>query len=265
MRNLIILEWRKLKRPILLTIIVGTLLSIILCSTIYKSYALEHQLEVWEVGFGIINFIFPLIAVLPTCWLMYFERKNGFLKYTLPRASKKQYLVSKWIVISGSSFLIMFIISFAGVVTALYGVQPIDVTYTWVSPQTGEVAPRLLQTHFAGELFTKSPLLYGLLLSVWKGFICVIVATMGYVFSLYSQNLFVILTGPFVYVILENFILSILHLERLRLVTAFEPTNISVEAINPASFIIGPMLAIVIIILYVVYMKFKVKESIYTM
>ncbi|MFJ7941965.1 hypothetical protein ACIQYG_26450 [Peribacillus sp. NPDC096622] len=265
MRNLIILEWRKLKLPILLTIIVGTLLSIILCNTIYKSYALEHQLEIWEVGFEIFNFIFPLLAVLPTCWLMYFERKNGFLKYILPRASKKQYLLSKWIVISGSAFLIMFIISFVGVVTALYGVQPIDVTYTWISPQTGEAAPRLLQTHFAGELFTESPLIYGLLLSVWKGFICVIVATMGYVFSLYSKNLFVILTGPFVYTILENFFLSILHLENLRLFTAFEPTSVEVEAVGLPSFLFGPMLAIVIMILYAIYMNFKVKESIYTM
>jgi hypothetical protein len=265
MRNLIILEWRKLKMPVLLTIIVGTLLSIILSSTMYKSYALEQQLEVWEVGFEIFNFIFPLIAVLPTCWLMYFERKNGFLKYTLPRVSKKQYLLSKWIVISGSSFATMFIMSFVGVVTALYGVQPIDVIYTWVSPETGEVAPRLLQTHFAGKLFTESPFIYGLLLSVWKGFICVIIAMMGYVFSLFSKNLFVILTGPFVYVILENFILSILHLERLRLATAFEPTSVGVEAVDLPSFLFGPTLAIVIIILYVVYMKFKVKESIYTM
>src|SRR5690625_3146586 len=99
MRNLLVLEWRKLKTPILITMLVGILLSIVLCSIIYKSYALEHQLEVWEVGFKLFNFIFPLIAVLPTCWLMYYERKNGFIKYTLPRASKKQYLLSKWIVI----------------------------------------------------------------------------------------------------------------------------------------------------------------------
>lgn len=265
MKNLIILECRKLKIPILFTILVGGLLSIIFCNAIYKSYALEHQLEVWEVGFNLFNFIFPLIAVLPTCWLMYFERKNGFLTYTLPRASKKHYLLSKWIVISGSAFFIMFIISFAGVVTALYGVHPIDVTYTWVSPETGEVAPRLVETHVAGDLFTKSPFIYGLLLSVWKGLICVIVATMGYVFSLYSQNLFVILTGPFVYTILENFILSILGLEHLRLVTAFEPTSVFVEDVGLSTFLFGPVLAIVIMVLYVVYMNVKAKESIYTM
>lgn len=264
MRNLLVLEWRKLKTPILITMLVGILLSIVLCSIIYKSYALEHQLEVWEVGFKLFNFIFPLIAVLPTCWFMYYERKNGFIKYTLPRASKKQYLLSKWIVISGSAFFIMFFISFIGVVTALYVTPPIDVTYTKVLPETGEVGPSLLQTHFAGELFTESPLVYGLLLSIWKGVISLILATMGFVLSLYSKNLFVILTGPFVYTILENFTLSILGQEHLRLVTAFEPTSVFVESIGLLSFIFGPLLAIFTMILYVVYMKLKVKESIYS-
>ncbi|MCJ8010943.1 hypothetical protein MUG84_04185 [Paenibacillus sp. KQZ6P-2] len=263
MSKLIMLEWRKLRFPVLLMTGVGILLSVFLCSTLYKSYALESQLEVWEVGFEFINFIFPLIAVLPTCWLMYFERKSGFLKYTLPRVGKKQYLLSKWMVVGGSAFLMMFIISFAGVITALYVVPPIDVTYTLVSPLTGEPGPSLLETHFAGELFTEFPLIYGLLFSIWKGLICVIMATMGFVFSLYSLNLFVILTGPFVYTILENFILSILHAEHLRLVTAFEPTNISVEAVSLATFLFGPLLAITTMIVYITYMKFKSKELVY--
>ena len=252
MKKLLLLEWHKLKIPVLLTAIAGILITIVLTSTIYKSYALEHQMEVWEVGFKIFNFIFPLIAVLPTCWLMYYERKNGFIKYTLPRASKKQYLLSKWIVVSSSAFLIMFFISFIGVVTALYVVPPIDVTYTKVLSETGEVGPSLLQTHFAGELFTESPLIYGLLLSIWKGVISVILATMGFVLSLYSKNLFVILTGPFVYTVLENFTLSILGLEHLRLVTAFEPTNVFVDSVGLSTFIFGPLLATFMMILYVV-------------
>lgn len=264
MRNLIMLEWRKLKMPILLTIIAGTFLSIILCSTIYKSYSLEHQLDVWEVGFTIFNVIFPLIAVLPTCWLIYFERKNGFLKYTLPRVSKKQYLLSKWLVISGSAFFTMFIISFAGVVTALYIVQPIDVFLGWISPETGKPAPSLIHFHFAAETYLESPLLYGFLLSLWKGILSVIPATMGFVFSLYSKNLFVILTGPFVYLILENFVLQIVKFDHLRLAVAFEPTMIPVETVGLSSFIFGPVLAILVTILYVIYMKFKVKEDIYT-
>lgn len=263
MKRLLVLEWRKLRSPVIGTIIFESLLSMILCSIIYKSYALENQLEVWEVGFEIIDFLFALFAVLPTCWLLYFERKNEYLKYTLPRVSKKRYILSKWIVISASAFSIFFIMSMVGVVTALYLVPPIDVFYSSISPDTGEPIPTLINTHFAGEMFTQQPLLYGFLLSAWKGLLCVFVSTMGFVFSLYSKNLFVILTGPFVYIMVENFAFSVLGIPQFRFVTAFEPTSISLEAINIGSFLFGPFFILFITGLYVIYSKYVAKASIY--
>lgn len=265
MKNLLYIEWQKLKWPIIISLVVGTVIAAFLTTSIYKGYALEEQLEVWEVGFSFINFIFPIIAVVPTCWLLYFERKNGYLKYTMPRVGKKKYLLAKWIVVSGSSFITMFVMSFSSIIIALYMVSPIDVIYTLVDPSTGEVGPRMMQTHIAPELFTQQPLLYGLLLSLWKGFLSLIMATMGFVFSLYSQNLFVILTGPFIYSILENFTLSILKLEKYRLVTAFEPTLLMVDVISIGSFIVGPVIAIMTCGIYILYKKYKQKEHIYVM
>ncbi|KAB8137735.1 hypothetical protein F9U64_07980 [Gracilibacillus oryzae] len=244
MKNLILLELHKLRFPIIFTLILGMIASVVLCSTIYKSYALEHQLEVWEVGFTFFNFTFPLVAVLPTCWLLYFERKNEFVKYTLPRTSKRKYLFSKWIVIAGSASLIMFCISFIGVVTALYIIPPIEIIYGWISPDTDEPAPSLIHFHFAAELFLEKPLLYGLLLSIWKGLVCGVVATMGFGFSLFSRNLFVILTGPFIYMLLDNYLMQMLAFDALRLYVAFEPTSELVENISILSFLVGPMLAL---------------------
>lgn len=265
MKNLLRLEWNKLKLSVIVTTLVGILASIVLCSTVYKSYSLESQLEVWEVGFAIFNFVAPLVVVIPTCWLMYFERKNRFITYTLPRVSQRQYLLSKWIVISGSAFCMMFCISFAGVLMALYGIKPIEITYGWISPITGEAAPRLLHTHVAGELFTENAIVYGLLISLWKGLISVVYVTMGFIFSLYSQNLFIILTGPFLYTILENFLLSILKLEHWRLVVAFEPTIIPLDALRATSFVVGPLLAFVMMGMYIAYMQYKGKQTIYRM
>jgi hypothetical protein len=233
--------------------------------TIYKLYALEEQLEVWEVGFNFINFIAPIIAVVPTCWLLYFERKNGYLKYTLPRISKNKYLLSKWLVIGSSAAVTMFIMSFSSVLLTLYFIPPIEVVYVLVDPNTGEAVPRIPETHFASELFINQPLLYGLFLSLWKAFISAIMATMGFVFSLYSKNLFIILTGPFVYYILENFTLSILHLKKYRLVTAFEPTSILVNDLFVGSFIVGPVVALITCGLYIVYKRYKLKENVYVM
>lgn len=262
MKHLIALEWSKVKWSIFIVLIAGTMLSVYLCSTVYKTFALEEQLEAWEIGMEIFGLLFPLLAVIPTGWLMYYERKNDFIKYTLPRTSKKHYLFAKWMVMSGSAFMIMFIISFAGVLTVLYIMNPIDTMYTWIDPETGIAGPSIAKTQFLGSLFTEQPLLYGFLLSAWRGLLTGIMATMGFVFSLYVRNLFIILTGPFIYSILENFILSILYLPGYRLVTSFEPTSIS--GVSFVSLLTGPFLAIAAIILFVLYMSFIKKSSVYT-
>lgn len=56
-----------------------------------------------------------------------------------------------------------------------------------------------------------------------------------------------ILTGPFMYSILENFVLAILRLERLRLVVAFDPTTINPEVVSIFSFFFGPIVLSIVI------------------
>ena len=56
--------------------------------------------------------------------------------------------------------------------------------------------------------------------------------TFGFILALYCKNIFVILTGPFMYSILENFVLAILRLERLRLVVAFDPTTVDPKVVS---------------------------------
>ena len=65
------------------------------------------------------------------------------------------------------------------------------------------------------------------------------------IFSKYP--IFVILTGPFMYSILENFVLAILRLERLRLVVAFDPTTINPEVVSIFSFFFGPIVLSIVI------------------
>ena len=68
-----------------------------------------------------------------------------------------------------------------------------------------------------------------------------LVMTFGFVLALYCKNIFVILTGPFMYSILENFVLSILRLEKYRLVVSFDPTTVSPQAVSMISFLVGPI------------------------
>lgn len=263
MKKLLLLEWKKVKLPVIIMLLVATTASMILSSTLYKNYSLEYDLEAWEVGMEYINFVFPLIATLPVGWLMYYERKDNFLIYTLPRVSKKKYLLSKWVVLAGSAGISMFIIMFAGVLTALYLKPEIIPQLTLVDPTTGELISQILSHHFLGELFADHPLVYGLLLSVWRGLLAALVATFAFVLSLYIENLFIILTGPFIYEILENFILSILGIPQYRLVTAFDPTAVFLSEINGYSFVAGPLHLVIFMVLLLLYFKRIKKMTVY--
>lgn len=261
MKKLLLLEWQKVKWPVLIVLVVATAASMILSSTLYKNYALEYDLEAWEVGMEYINFLLPLIATLPVGWLMYYERKDNFLVYTLPRVSKKKYLMSKWIVLAGCAGVTMFIVMFAGVLTALYLKPEIVPVLSMVDPVTDELISYILTDHILGELFAYQPLLYGLLFSIWRGILGALIATFAIVLSLYIENIFIILTGPFIYEILENFILSVIGIPQYRLGTAIEPTGLS--SINGFSFIVGPLLLILFMVCLVFYFKKVKKLTIY--
>ena len=75
----------------------------------------------------------------------------------------------------------------------------------------------------------------------------ILAMTFGFVLAMYCKNIFVILTGPFIYSILENFIMAILSLEKYRLVVAFDPTCISFHAVTWLSFFTGPVLLLCVI------------------
>ena len=121
--------------------------------------------------------------------------------------------------------------------------------------------PILIQDrHILGNLFVNQPLMYSFLISIWRSLIAIIIATMGFVLSLYIDNIFIILTGPFIYTILENFILSVLRVPQYRLVTSFDPTIVDEKMITVFSMIAGPMIAILFIGLIVVFNS-KIKKT----
>ncbi len=232
MLRLIKNEWGKIRFAVLGTIAILSVGACILSSTLYKNYALYYDLEAWEVGTELIGFLFPLFVVIPICWNMYYERKNNFLLYTMPRVNKRKYLAAKWLISGLSAFSILFVPYFLSAVFALYVKPPVE-------PYVPADEFAMWFHHIFLDVFTQKPLLYAFLLSAWKGFLGIFVMSLGFMLSLYVDNIFVILTGPFIYTILENFLLAVLRLESYRLVVAFEPTAVSSGA---ASFITGPLL-----------------------
>lgn len=250
MLHLIKVEWKKVFVPVVATIMLISVVACILSCTMYRNYAVQYDLEAWEIGTEIFSFVFPLFVVLPLCWNIFHERKNNFMLYVLPRVSEKKYLMAKWFVYAVSAFFILFIPYMFSAIAALYVNPPFE---------TMNAIPF---EHVFIDGFTKTPLLYAFVLSCWKGFIGILTMSLGFVIALYVKNIFVVLTGAFVYAILENFILAVLRLEQYRLVTAFEPSTISADAVGLPSFIVGPLLLIIVISLTVIYFKWIKKTAI---
>ncbi|MGV8149893.1 MAG: hypothetical protein ACLKAN_12910 [Alkaliphilus sp.] len=255
MLNLMKLEFDKIKYPYFLFLLLSILGSGLLIILHIEGYRYDHNIEIWDNTGDILGVFFPLIIVLPTCWLMYYERKNNFLAYTLSRVSKKKYLLSKWLTSSLLGALLVFLASFVGLIVALYIVPHIQ-----LSPYG---CPDRALRMFAGYYFVNEPLLYGLVLSIWRAVIGFIVTTFAFTLSLYVNNLFVILTGPFVYVMLENFILAILGVPYYRLVTSFLPTTLTPAAITLERLLVGPSILLFFIMITIVYFALIKKEKIY--
>ena len=240
-------EWKKVRVPVLMITLLLTAVSCILTCTLDKSYRLWFRPDSWEIGTAFFSLLFPLFVVIPVCWNLYYERKNNFLLYVLPRVRQRRYLTAKWLVYALSAFSILFIPLMLSAAAALYVNQPVLYENESFS-------------HVLMETYTQTPLLYAFLLSMWKGMIGVLVMTLGFVLSMYVKNIFVILTGPFIYLILENFILSILQLPKYRLVTAFEPTSMADDAITAGSMIVGPVLLVIVIIVSALYLT-RIKKA----
>ncbi len=243
-------EFSKLKFPVILTVALLSIAAIVLSCTLYEGYSLFYDLDAWEVGVEVINFLFPLFVAIPICWNMYYERKNNFLLYTMPRVGKAKYLMAKWIAAAVSAFAIIFIPYFLSAVVALYVKPPI-------TPWIGEFH------HIYLDVYVNTPLLYALLLSLWKSVVGVLGMSLGFVLSLYIKNIFVILTGPFIYAILENFTFSILGKPEYRLITSFEPTLMAEEHISFFSSAVGPILLVAFIIFTWVLLAKVKRETVY--
>jgi len=228
-------EFKKVFLPVLLTTVILTIVMCVLTGALYQNYTLHYDLEAWEVGTGVFSLLYPLFVVIPLCWNLYYERKNNFLLYIAPRVPVKKYLTAKWIAYTVGAFCIMAIPYALTAVYAVYIKSPV------VPPETNTF------THILETVFVEQPLLYAVVLSCWRGVIGILVMTFGFVLAMYCKNIFVILTGPFMYSILENFIMAVLNLESYRLVVAFDPTCISYRAVTLLSFLVGPAVLVCVI------------------
>ncbi|MFQ7550008.1 MAG: hypothetical protein ACLRMZ_06565 [Blautia marasmi] len=85
---------------------------------------LLYDLEAWEVGTEMFSLFYPLSVVFPLCWNLYYERKNNFLLYVMPRVPVRRYLTAKWTAYALGAFVIIVVPYGLAAVSAVY-VKPL--------------------------------------------------------------------------------------------------------------------------------------------
>lgn len=253
-KNLIKLEWYKVKYPYIISLLISIIYSCLIILPYTSGYSYNHNIEIWQNSNQITDLIFPLIAVLPTCWLMYYERKNNFLIYTITRVSPKKYILYKLLMISLLSALIVFIVSFSGLIFSSIFTSHIGLTGIELQGYDRSL------NQFGGYYLVNNPYLYGLVLSLWRAFIGAIVGILGFILSLYIDNIFIILTAPFVYVFISHYILALLGVPYYSIITSFDPSTLAMNAISIERLLVGPTLLLLIIFCTLTYFS-KIKKA----
>lgn len=250
MKTILLAEMKKLKWSFFLTLLAGSLYELFSILSISNNTMINYRIEMWEYGNGLFNFVFPIIAVVPFCWEFFFEIKNGYLKNIHNRCNTKKYIILKGIVTISLSGIVVFLINIIGIFIALF----------IISPKTITENNSLLGNYF-GSFQISTPILYGFLISIWKGIICSCLCMMGYCLTLISNNIFIILTGPFIYATLEDFSLSILQIPAFSIYTSFNPNRLISSAITIPKLLFGP--TIVLILSFIILIIYKKKDKKY--
>ena len=256
MAVLLNLEWKKMRRFYICCFITAVIYSCMIIVPFISGYKYYYQIDIWQESCGFLPLIFPIFAVIPTCWMMYYERRNKFIQNVLSRVSLKKYILSKWIITVLLSFVIVFTVSFVGLLFALL------ISKNMVFQEHTEGINRSLK-QFAGYYYVNKPLVYGFVLSLWRGFLGGLMATMGFVLSLYKKNIFAILIPPFAYGLLENYLVStIFNAPQFRLITSFSPNTYSYEYLSVPVLLVSPTILIIVILSIWLYSSRIQKSSI---
>ena len=236
----------------LLTTLAGVVLMVIAIFNVANTYSLYYRIEIWITAVPFFSMIYPLLSSVPFCWRFFYERKDGYLKYTVNRYPLKRYVIENFVASGLLVFLCIFIISFSSAIISLF----------LVSPQT-DISKNVpaFEKELFGLVLLNNPVLYSFVLSLWRGVLGELYFVFGFVLSLFYNNIFIVMTAPFVYSILENFTMSILGCPQNSIITSFMPTRLAYGYTALYNLLVGPAVLIGITGLLFLYEYIKRRKE----
>ena len=94
----------------LLTTLVGVVLMVIAIFTVANSYSVYYRIQIWMIAVPVFSMTYPLLSSAPFCWRFFYERKDGYLRYTANRYPLKRYVVESFVASGLLVFLCIFIL-----------------------------------------------------------------------------------------------------------------------------------------------------------
>lgn len=219
-------------------------------SVINSNTVIFFSIEPYDYGSGPIDLFFPLISSIIFSWNLYFLRKDSFLTNVQTRINKRKYITIQIFTALLLTFIMVFIVNFLGVIFSISTAN--------ILPLKDATPP--MEGMILDNYQMNSPLLFGLIWSVYKGFIGMLICLLGQIWGLYSNNLFLILLAPFVTVFIENLVTGLIRIEKYSFTTSLRLNRLQPEAMSVRNIVIG-IISFSIIILVTKYILRSIYES----
>ena len=224
----------------ILSATIGFALSILSEFLIASNTSINRPIEIWLYSQDFFTVIYPFLCTIPFCWELLAERKGGFLRQVVSRISLNKYLTYRYL---GGLMLVNLLFFSLSLGSALIAENVIPLTHP--SPYGSN-----LQIELFGNLLVNAPITYALLLSLWRILHISLYFSLGFVLSLFCKNSFIALTGPFIYSIIENYIMSILGIPQDSMTTSFYISRLAPGYAEVSDLFAGPAILALFVVTF---------------
>ncbi len=197
-----------------------------------------YQISPYAYASDPIDFFFGLLVSIPFAFGLFYLKKNNFLNPVALRVSPQKYIRVYVISTLSLCFCVVFFTNIAGVAFSIL----------IASKELLGRTQNTLSGYILGDMQMRHPLAFGVLWSLQKAGIGVLICLFAQIIAFYIKNLFLVLLLPGIYVILENFFTAALGLSRYSLSTAFILNRLKPEAMKMGNIGIAVAAFILVII-----------------
>lgn len=239
---------KRLLVPFISTVFLGFIYEVCMTYVASRTGSFEYPIEQWYIANEYMDFLFPIVCVLPFGWVLYVEKKCDYIKYVQNRIYIKKYILNKYMITCLVSSIAVFFIFFLGLLLSLYVIKPIYICES-----------NFINTNFLGIYQAKNPIIFGFILCIFKAFISFLFCSMSILISLIFNNLFIILTTPFIYVLIENYITGMLSIPQYSIYSSFMFNRIDIAAMSYVNLFIP--VAVILLINLLLYTHIRIREE----